>query len=452
MSASAITVTDLFAGAGGSSTGAVQAGAEVRLAINHWSRAIETHNTNHPNTVHVLTDLSTADPRRFPATTILLGSPECTNHSLAKGVARRNQRQLTLPGMDHKEYDPSAERSRCLMWTPLVFAEKHRYPVVILENVVDAYDWILFNAWLKAWEALEYEYALVCLNSMFAHPTPQCRDRLYFVAWQKGIRKPDLRICPLAYCSKCACDVAAQQVWKHPLKSAGKYRQQYMYCCPSCVTREVTPYYYAAANAIDWTRPAPLISERSKPLKEKTMRRIADGLEKFGNDPFLMGLNHARTQATSAINAAWPTQTTWDDTALVSPPPFLLDHVAEYRPRSLQQPMSTIVGGGNHQSLVMPPSWLLTYYSDGHLCPIDGAVPTVTTLERHGLVTAGTGPLRAHDCGFRMLEPHEIQAAMAFPQEYIVTGSRREKVKQLGNAVTPPAMQLLVKRCLASLA
>ena len=39
-----ITVTDMFCGAGGSTTGATQAGASVRLAINHWARAVETHN------------------------------------------------------------------------------------------------------------------------------------------------------------------------------------------------------------------------------------------------------------------------------------------------------------------------------------------------------------------------------------------------------------------------
>src|SRR5579872_4248140 len=118
MNTSTITITDMFCGAGGSSTGAVQAGAEVRVAINHWPRAVETHNTNHPNALHILTDLSNADPRRFPATTILIASPECTNHSLAKGVERRNRYQPELPGMDTKGYDPAAERSRCLMWTP----------------------------------------------------------------------------------------------------------------------------------------------------------------------------------------------------------------------------------------------------------------------------------------------------------------------------------------------
>lgn len=30
-------------------------------------------------------------------------------------------------------------------------------------------------------------------------------------------------------------------------------------------------------------------------------------------------------------------------------------------------------------------------------------------------------------------------------------GNKRERVKQLGNAVTPPAMRLLIERCLATL-
>lgn len=45
-----LTLTDLFCGAGGSSTGAItNAGIEVRVASNHWALAVETHNTNHPD-------------------------------------------------------------------------------------------------------------------------------------------------------------------------------------------------------------------------------------------------------------------------------------------------------------------------------------------------------------------------------------------------------------------
>lgn len=40
-----MTLTDLFAGAGGSSTGAIQVpGVEVRLAANHWQRAGKNNN------------------------------------------------------------------------------------------------------------------------------------------------------------------------------------------------------------------------------------------------------------------------------------------------------------------------------------------------------------------------------------------------------------------------
>ena len=50
-----------------------------------------------------------------------------------------------------------------------------------------------------------------------------------------------------------------------------------------------------------------------------------------------------------------------------------------------------------------------------------------------------------------MLKPHEIKAAMAFQKEYVVLGNSRQKVKQLGNAVTPPVMEWLVRQCVESI-
>src|SRR5207248_1145581 len=104
---------------------------------------------------------------------------------------------------------------------------------------------------------------------------------------------------------------------------------------------------------------------------------------------------------------------------------------------------------------VLPPAWLMTYYNNGDMVPVEEAVPTVTTVERHALVQAMTREngedISIDDCGFRMLGWQEIRAAMAFPHEYVVTGNRREKVKQLGNAVTPPVMKLLMERVIASL-
>lgn len=73
-----LTLTDLFCGAGGSSTGAVQVpGVTARAASNHWQLAVDTHNTNHPDADHICADLSQIDPRYFPTTDILWASPEC---------------------------------------------------------------------------------------------------------------------------------------------------------------------------------------------------------------------------------------------------------------------------------------------------------------------------------------------------------------------------------------
>jgi DNA (cytosine-5)-methyltransferase 1 len=41
----------------------------------------------------------------------------------------------------------------------------------------------------------------------------------------------------------------------------------------------------------------------------------------------------------------------------------------------------------------------------------------------------------AIDILFRMLQPHELAAAMSFPREYKFAGNREAKVKQIGNAV-----------------
>lgn len=457
---SSITITDMFCGAGGSTTGAVQAGAEVKLAINHWKRAIETHNTNYPNTLHALTDLHKANPRRFPSTTVLLASPECTSHTLAKGKRRTNQQQMALWETGEPDLEVEAEeRSRCTMWTPLDWAEYHEYQAVILENVVDAQRWRPFPAWLEAWRLLGYDFEIVYLNSMHVHPTPQSRDRMYFVAWKRGNTRPNLKITPLAYCPRCTKNVQSVQSWKNPTRRYGKYRQQYVYVCPCCVM-EVTPYYYAAANAIDWSLPAPRISDRAKPLQEKTLRRIAYGLEKFARSPFTVQVNKTSDRVRALSTDAFPTQTGVNGLALVSPLLMSLSHTGPDEGRIIpagEYPIPTQTARED-LALVVPfliiphPAWLMTYYQNGQLVPVEEAVPTVTTLDRHALITGiGSEPIRVEDCGFRMLAPKEIQAAMAFPPDYILTGNRREQVQQLGNAVTPPVMKLLMERVMASL-
>lgn len=534
-----VTVTDQFCGAGGSSLGAASAGAEIKLAMNHWKLAIETHNTNFPNTDHDCTDVSACDPRRYSSTDILITSPECTNHSLAKGKQRKFQAQLEMFG--RTQLDPAEERSRATMWDVPRFAEYHNYRLIIVENVVDARQWRLFDAWLQAMSLLDYNYEIVYLNSMFAHPTPQSRDRMYVVFWKKGNKAPDLRFMPPAYCPRCERDVAAVQCWKNPGKKWGRYgkNRQYLYHCPVCAG-EVTPYYYCAANAIDWSLPSERIGDRKRPLKPKTLERIRVGLERYGKQGFVISTSHARNigQQSPILNPL-PTQTTAQDVGLVYPfmvpldytdkkpisitdplptqtarqslafvvsmrdaPNYPLKHITEPLPTQstigapylvelhgssvahpVTDPLGCILAGGGHHGLVMPfvtsvnyfdeitrpitepmptqtsvaklgltipQPFIVSYYSGSDQAkPITDSIATVSTLARHALVQP-TEPT-VEDCYFRMLKSHEIGRAMAFPQTYVVLGNERERVKQFGNAVTPPAMEMILERCIQTL-
>ena len=87
--------------------------------------------------------------------------------------------------------------------------------------------------------------------------------------------------------------------------------------------------------------------------------------------------------------------------------------------------------------------FLIVYYgSDGSggWQSLDVPLRTVTTLDRFGLVTwVGRVPM------LRMLQPPEIQRAMGFDAGYRMPhGSRRDRIKLLGNAICPPVMSAVV--------
>lgn len=577
----ALTGSDWFCGAGGTTEGAVMAGLEMRAAANHWGLAIETHNTNHPEVDHYLTNLSQADPRYFPKTNFLLASPECTNHSLAKGKQRKNQGQLSL--FDPSKIDPAEERSRATMWCVPRFAEYHDYEVVIVENVVDVRFWRLWDAWIHAMQLLGYDYECCYFNSMFFNPVnglsdyaPQSRDRIFIVFWKRGNKRPDLNFKPWAWCGRCEKNIQAIQSWKDPGKRWGRYgtRRQYVYRCSGC-SGAVEPYYYAAFNSIDWSIPAERIGDRKQPLKPNTIRRIQIGLEKYGRQPLVIQLGYAHakndrstpvteplpaqttqqtvgfltalgsrqrenagllepfpTQTTAemlaflvgiygpegqkkpwAIDEPMPTLSTTPGFGLVSVPnfivrvkgdvesayfgldealptlttvsaPYIVEMHGQNDSRPIDNPLHCVLAGGNHHGLVMPQSpFMVQYYTRdsahngvdepvstlstenrvGLVMPqpflsayyggsdqvsgINEPVPTLPTVDRLGL-TVPEAELKLEDCGFRMLQPHEIKDAMGFKPEYVLLGKKRDQVKLAGNAVTPPVMEWLVKRCM----
>ncbi|MCZ4066489.1 DNA cytosine methyltransferase [Microbacterium sp. H37-C3] len=435
-----LTVTDLFCGAGGSSSGLVEAGYRVIIAANHWERAIASHQLNHPDTDHSQADISQVDPRYFPRTDVLWASPECTNHSIAKGVKRQqalNEALFELDGTRPLD-DAAANRSRATMWDVPRFAEVHRYRAIIIENVVDAYRWIMFPAWLQAMELLGYRHEIVWLNSMHAQegglPAPQSRDRMYVVFWRKSMKgRPPLErwTQPKALCMEHG-EVRASRSFKKE-ERWGRYRAQYVYRCPKCGI-QVEPGWLPAASIIDWSIPAQRIGDRKKPLAEKTRERIRKGIERHwaplvveaaGNAYDSTDPKHPQHGTEGGYVRAWPADdplrtlhgTATKGVAL----PLVMTNNHENHAKTVGEPLPTattattqaliVRGEGNtvparpasdplgaltaSGSMFVAQPMLVPYFSKGVARSTSEPMGTVTTVERDALLVPAGGTWRS---------------------------------------------------------
>lgn len=157
---------DLFAGAGGFSTGAKMAGIEVVWAANHWQAAVDIHSQNHPGAQHACQDLQQANWMEVPRHDLLLASPCCQGHSKARGKANGN---------------PQHDASRSTAWAVVSAAEYHRPEFAVIENVPEFTRWALYPAWCAAMNALGYALTPMIVDAA-DHGAPQHRERLFIVA------------------------------------------------------------------------------------------------------------------------------------------------------------------------------------------------------------------------------------------------------------------------------
>lgn len=436
-----LTMMDWFCGAGGSSQGAhTVPGVEVALAANHWDIALATHAENFTSTDHWQGDIRYAPVQDWPVADLFWASPECPQWSSARGKPRDYHTQDTLPGLE-PDTDIEADRSRALMEeVPMYLAGAQRRGGLVLggvvENVVEVRSWIHWNRWLREFDLLGYDTRLIALNSMHAHGTitpqaPQSRDRLYLAYWHRSIgRTPDWNkwMRPTADCERCG-QVSAVQSWKRPGADMGRYRVSYTYRCPStgCRGREVEPVTLPALAAIDPTIPAQRIGDRKRPLAEKTMARIRLGAKRYwlpilaptgGTDgvalpPLMTPVEGRYGKQASPATDPYRTQTARNETGIALPPVMvtLRGGGSQTSAYPATDPMGAVSAGGNHHGLAM---------------------------------TMDARPFDLDDVRFRMLEPNEIGAAMAFTDGYTVLGNKRQRVRQYGNAVTPPVAELIV--------
>lgn len=154
---------DLFAGLGGFSEGAEQAGCRVVWAANHWPAAVQVHANNHPETAHVCQDLQQADWTLVPRHDLLLASPACQGHTRARGKER-----------------PHHDATRATAWAVVSALECHRPAFGVIENVPEFTRWVLFPAWCAAVTALGYAISPHLVDAA-DHGVPQHRERVYIV-------------------------------------------------------------------------------------------------------------------------------------------------------------------------------------------------------------------------------------------------------------------------------
>lgn len=442
------TVTDLFCGAGGSSTGlAALPGVHIVMAANHWDLAVDSHNANHPDTDHDVADISGVDPRRYPRTDVLWASPECTTWSQARGRRRDFTAADQYALFDAPLPDEATVRSRATMGDVVRFTAHHRYEAVIVENVVDIRAWALFDDWVGEMHKLGYAHHEVYLNSMHAWgagvAAPQSRDRIYVVFWKRSNRAPDFDkwLSPPAWCDRCAGWVRARQWWKNPGRRSGRYgrRAQYLYRCPAVgCHRVVDPAALPAAVAIDWSLAGERIGARARPLAAKTRARIAAGIRRYARPFTLEAAGHTferrpgvRTwpadqplttltgtatrgvacppmlvpvegrggkQATPAA-APLRTQTGRGETGLVTVAPFITalrgDHTQD---APAAAPLATVCASGNHLALVMRNN---TARGDqGQMTtPVTEPLRTLMATVRQSLVGCPAEVLYSYDTG-----------------------------------------------------
>lgn len=156
---------DLFAGAGGFSTGAALAGCNVVWAADHWPDAVEWHSRNHPGATHMCQDLHQVDWSQVPAHDLMLASPCCQGHSKARGKSAGN---------------PQHDASRSTAWAVVSAAEYHRPELILVENVPEFLDWQLYRPWELAMNALGYQVSPHVIDAADLG-APQNRVRMFLV-------------------------------------------------------------------------------------------------------------------------------------------------------------------------------------------------------------------------------------------------------------------------------
>lgn len=347
-----LRIADLFAGAGGTSTGALEAAralgyAPKLTAVNHWPVAVETHTLNHPDERHLCTGVDTVDPRSLFAEgelDLLWASPECQHHSNARGGR------------------PVSDQSRSTAWCVPRWTEALRPTTILVENVKEFANWgpldrkgrplksrcgDIFRAWMGAIEALGYKISqrVLCAAD---YGEAQSRERLFIQAVRRGSRRI---------------------VWPDPTHTRSSE--------PDLFAR-MPRWRSARDHVIDWSLQGQWLDEMKPkerygglPLSPNTLRRIHRGFFRYGPRAYLapnFGERAGQQPRTHCLDEPLPAVTGHGAGALIEP--FILAPEGIHRgnaPRSVDQPLQTVTAARGGGRLIEPFLVELRGTTPGHL-------------------------------------------------------------------------------------
>jgi DNA (cytosine-5)-methyltransferase 1 len=171
-----VKAIDLFCGGGCSSWGARNAGVELVGAVDAWDVATSTYEDNFPtargNVVTARLDDRSGPHlfRNLRSVDLIIASPECTHHSIARGARPRD------------------EESRRSGWFVMGFIEEMKPRWVILENVTPMRGWPGFEDLIGRLKRLGYRVEIQMLDAS-DFGVPQARRRLFVIC--DLFRQPD---------------------------------------------------------------------------------------------------------------------------------------------------------------------------------------------------------------------------------------------------------------------
>lgn len=269
-------IIDSFAGGGGASTGIEMAlGRSPDAAINHSEKALALHAANHPETLHLDSNIWDVDPLSVTKgrhVGLLWASPDCKHFSKAKGGAPRDR------------------NIRDLAWVVVKWAEDAKPDVICMENVEEFVTWgpldndgqpikelagVTFDLWLKRLKKAGYRVQWRELRAC-DYGAPTIRKRWFLIARRDGR--------PI--------------VWPKPTHGDPKSKE---------VRNGKLLPWVGAHTCIDWSLPCPSIFDSSaeimakhglravRPLAKNTLARVARGMGRYvieAESPFLVNLTH----------------------------------------------------------------------------------------------------------------------------------------------------------------